>query len=232
MLPSIEDLKTYFTDTFLFYKPKDYVSGDFYWFYHYKNKSIFAVADCTGHGVPGAIVSVICENALRTALRDQNYSNTSKILLKTNRLVVDFFSKSQKSIIDGMEIALCVFDHNTMELEYSGAKMPLYIISDGQLVKLRPDIYRIGWDNHKVSYTSKKVKLAKNDIVFAFTDGYCDQFSAENGEKFSSTRLKNLILENYGSPCSLLENNLAQTFEKWRGFNEQIDDVLVLGIKI
>ncbi|QKG80276.1 SpoIIE family protein phosphatase [Tenuifilum thalassicum] len=232
MLPSIEDLKTYFTDTFLFYKPKDYVSGDFYWFFHYKNKSIFAVADCTGHGVPGAIVSVICENALRTALRDQNYSNTPKILLKTNRLVVDFFSKSQKSIIDGMEIALCVFDHNTMELEYSGAKMPLYIISDGQLVKLRPDIYRIGWDNHKVSYTSKKVKLAKNDIVFAFTDGYCDQFSAENGEKFSSTRLKNLILENYGSPCFLLENKLAQTFEKWRGFNEQIDDVLVLGIKI
>lgn len=231
MLPGIDEYKKYFNDAFIFYRPKDFVSGDFYWFCHHKNLSVFAVADCTGHGVPGAIVSVICENALRNAVRECNYQNPAQILTITNQHVVEFFSQSQKSIHDGMEIALIVFNHSTLEFDFCGANMPLYYTCNSELVKLKPDIYRIGWDNIKVTYTNQNVKLNKGDSIFVYTDGYSDQFN-ENGQKFTSARLKNLLLENSRQSHAYIDHVLAVTFDEWRGFKEQTDDVLVMGIKI
>ena len=232
MLPSIDEVKKYFNDAFIFYRPKDFVSGDFYWFCHHKNFSVFAVADCTGHGVPGAIVSVICENALRNAVRECNYQNPAQILTITNRHVVEFFSQSQKSIHDGMEIALVVFNHSTLEFDFCGSNMPLYYTNNNELVKLKPNIYRIGWDTEKVTYTNQHVQLNKGDSIFAFTDGYSDQFGAETGQKFTSARLKNLLLENSHQSYAYIDHMLAVTFDEWRGFNEQIDDVSVMGIKV
>lgn len=232
MLPSVDDFKKYFNDAFIFYRPKDFVSGDFYWFCHHKNISVFAVADCTGHGVPGAIVSVICENALRNAVRECNYRNPAQILSITNEHVVEFFAQSQKSIHDGMEIALGIFNHDTLELDFCGAKMPLFYTCNGDLVKLKPDIYRIGWDTEKVAYSNQRVKLNNDDLIFAFTDGFCDQFGAETSQKFSSARLKNLLLDNSQQPHAYIEQVLSITFEQWRGFNEQTDDVLVMGIRV
>lgn len=232
MLPNVDDFKRYFNDAFIFYRPKDFVSGDFYWFCHHNDISVFAVADCTGHGVPGAIVSVICENALRNAVRECNYQNPAQILTITNVQVEEFFTQSQKSIHDGMEIALAIFNHHTLELDFCGAKLPLYYTSYGEVIKLKPDIYRIGWDTQKVVYSNRRVKLAKGDLIFAFTDGFCDQFGAETGQKFSSARLKNLLLDNSQQPHAYIEQVLSITFEQWRGFNEQTDDVLVMGVKI
>lgn len=232
MLPNVDDFKRYFNDAFIFYRPKDFVSGDFYWFCHHNDISVFAVADCTGHGVPGAIVSVICENALRNAVRECNYQNPAQILTITNVQVEEFFTQSQKSIHDGMEIALAIFNHHTLELDFCGAKLPLYYTSKGEVIKLKPDIYRIGWDTQKVVYSNRRVKLAKGDLIFAFTDGFCDQFGAETGQKFSSARLKNLLLDNSQQPHAYIEHVISITFEQWRGFNEQTDDVLVMGVKI
>ncbi len=232
MLPSLDDIKRHFSDAFVFYRPKDFVSGDFYWFCHNDGCSILAVADCTGHGVPGAIVSVICENALRTAVRECNFRNTSEILLRTNQHVVEFFSQSQKNIHDGMELALAIIDHSTLEMEYSGAKMPIYVISKGELIKLKPNIYRIGWEISKVQYSSHKLYLNKDDMIFAFTDGFGDQFGAESAQKFSSSRLKALLYDNSSQPYSYVEHILAITFDQWKGFYEQLDDVLVMGVKV
>ena len=233
MFPAIHELKSYFSDAFVFYRPKDFVSGDFYWYYHKANLSVFAVADCTGHGVPGAIVSVICENALRNAVKECNFHNPALILSNTNECVVEFFSQSQKSIHDGMEIALAIFDHQTMELEFCGANLPLYYTRNGRVVKFKPDIYRIGWDAKQLIFSNQRVKLAKNDMIFAFTDGFPDQFGAEKaGQKFSSARLKNLLSENQHQPYTYIEQVLAYTFDQWQGANEQTDDVLVMGIKV
>lgn len=232
MLPDVNELKKYFSDAFVLYKPKDFVSGDFYWFCHQNNLSVFAVADCTGHGVPGAIVSVICENALRNAVRECNFQNPSKILAITNEHVVEFFSQSHKSIHDGMEIALAILNHDTLELDFCGAKLPLYYVSNGKFIKLKPDIYRIGWEIDKVSYSNQRVTLMKNDVIYAFTDGFSDQFGAETSQKFSSARLKNLLFDNHQQSHAYIEQLLNITFDQWRGFNEQTDDVLVMGIKV
>jgi len=232
MLPSIQGIKLHFSDVFVFYRPKDYVSGDFYWFYNHNNLSIFAVADCTGHGVPGAIVSVICENALRTAAKECGYRNAADIVSLTNKYVVDFFAKTQKGIYDGMEIALAVFDHKSFELDFCGAKMPMYVLKNNELIKLKPSIYRIGWVIENAHYKGQTVKISSNDLVFAFTDGFGDQLNAENSQKFSSTRLRNMIIDNYSRPLSYIEQQLNITFDQWKGLNEQFDDVLVVGIKI
>lgn len=232
MLTSIEEIKANFSDAFVYYRPKDIVSGDFYWFTRYNNISVFAVADCTGHGVPGAIISIICENALRQAVMVCYYENPAKILFLTNKNVIDTFTQTHKEIHHGMEIALCTFNHKTYELTYSGAKLGMYIASNGELQKYKPSIHRIGWDLSSPNFTNETIPLKKGDVVYLFTDGYGDQFEPKNRKKLSSARLKQMLLENSGMPLKEIYKQIDKEFKEWKGNYEQIDDVLVVGIKV
>jgi len=232
ILTPIEEIKSNFSDVFIYNRPKDFVSGDFYWHTRNNDLSVFAVADCTGHGVPGAIISVICENALRQAVLSCNYQNPALILHYANLYVLDTFAHTHKDIHPGMEIALCAFDHNTYELTYSGAKLGMHIITNNEFVKLKPSVYGIGWDLRTPRFLNETLKLAKGDTLFMFTDGFVDQFESKSKKKFSSARLNKLLFENYRLPSAELHELLDREFEAWQGDFDQIDDVLVVGIKI
>lgn len=231
ILRSVDDIKENFADAFVFYKPKDFVSGDFYWFSRYNNISVFAVADCTGHGVPGAIISVICESSLRQAVLGCMYENPAKILEFTNKYVIDTFSQTNKDIHDGMEIALCTFNHQTNELTYCGAKLGVYLFANNNFVKLKPSIQRIGWDRSPIKFENQTLVLEPGSMIYMFTDGFGDQFDYKSKEKFSSVRLRKLLESNANLPAEEQHNILENEFNRWKGDNEQIDDVLVLGIK-
>lgn len=232
MLKSVDDIRANFTDAFVFYRPKDFVSGDFYWYSRYNDISVLAVADCTGHGVPGAIISVICENALRQAVIANLYSDPARILQNTNRHVIETFSQTHKDIHDGMEIALCVFNHQTSELTFSGAKLGVYIALDNDFFKLKPSIKRIGWNLSAMTFDNQVVKLDKGSMIFMFTDGYGDQFDYKSKEKFSSVRLRNLLFESSNLNSTQIHSILEKEFESWKGDGDQIDDVLVVGVRI
>lgn len=231
ILRSVDDIKGNFADAFVFYKPKDFVSGDFYWFSRYNNISVFAVADCTGHGVPGAIISVICESSLRQAVLGCMYENPAKILEYTNKYVIDTFSQTNKDIHDGMEIALCTFNHQTNELTYCGAKLGVYLFANNSFIKLKPSIQRIGWDRSPIKFENQTLVLEAGSMIYMFTDGFGDQFDYKSKEKFSSVRLRKLLETNAKLSTEEQHDILEKEFDCWKGDNEQIDDVLVLGIK-
>lgn len=232
ILTPIDEIKSNFTDVFIYNRPKDFVSGDFYWHTRKNDISVFAVADCTGHGVPGAIISVICENALRQAVMSYNYQNPAQILQLANKYVIDTFTHTHKDIHPGMEIALCTFNHSTYELTFSGAMLGMHVYKNGELVKLVPSVYRVGWDLSTPSFSNETMNLSKGDILYLFTDGFGDQFESQNKKKFSAARLKKLLLENSKLPSAELYNILDKEFETWMGDHDQIDDVLVVGIKV
>lgn len=232
ILTSIDDIKLNFSDVFIYNKPKDFVSGDFYWYSRNEDVSVFAVADCTGHGVPGAIISVICENAIRQAVVNCKYSDPAQILHQANKYVIDTFAHTHKDIHPGMEIALCTFNHKTYELTYSGAMLAMHLVVNGKLIKLKPSVYRIGWDLSTPAFFNETVKLTKGDMLYLFTDGFVDQFESKSKKKFSAARLTKLLYENYKSPSTELLNLLDNEFKTWQGDYDQIDDVLVVGIKL
>ncbi len=232
ILSPVDEFKSYFSDAFILYRPKDYVSGDFYWLRRKDNISVFAVADCTGHGVPGAIISVICENALRQAAADCDYSNPALMLEKTNQHVLNAFTQSYKEIHHGMEIALCTFNHSTYELQFSGANLGIHIMQNQQLTKQKPCIQRIGWNYRTIPFTNHTIKLEKGNQIFLFTDGYIDQFEPKNKKKFSSARLRKLLLNSSHLPLSEIHTLLESEFEKWKGDYDQIDDVLIVGLTV
>jgi len=232
ILTPIDTIRTNFSDVFIYNRPKDFVSGDFYWHTRNNEVSVFAVADCTGHGVPGAIISVICENALRQAVLSCNYQNPALILHYANLYVIDTFAHTHKDIHPGMEIALCTFNHNTYELTYSGAKLGMHVVTNGKPIKLKPSVFGIGWDLRTPRFSNELLKLEKGDMLYLFTDGFVDQFESKSKKKFSSARLLKLLYENYNLPSTEIYNLLDKEFEAWQGNYDQIDDVLVVGIKV
>lgn len=232
ILPSrsslVENLKT----GFVLYKPKDIVAGDFYWLEKYQDKIFFAAADCTGHGVPGAMVSVVCSNALTKALLEEGITETGKLLDKTRELVIEKFSKSEENVKDGMDISICRLDMVNMKLEWSGANNPLWIVRNGELTEIKPDKQPIGNYADPKPFTTHTVDLQRNDSIYIFTDGFQDQFGGEKKKKFKASQMKEIISGFQELSMDEQKNRLNMEFEKWRGNLEQIDDVCVIGVKI
>lgn len=240
ILPENELFELYFRDNFILYKPKDIVAGDFYWLDKVGDKMIFAVADCTGHGVPGAIVSVVCHNALNRAVKELKIIDPGLILEKTRELVIATFEKSADVndentadvIRDGMDIALCVYDANTKKIAYAGANNSIYYFSNNELCEIKADKQPIG--NYAVErpFTSHEIQLQSNDIIFLFTDGYADQFGGTEGKKFKYKQFKETL--EAAAPFDMKKQltMLDDTFENWKGNFEQVDDVCVLAIRI
>ncbi len=229
ILPPTKLVKEYLKDSFILYTPKDIVAGDFYWMEHKNGKILFAAADCTGHGVPGAMVSVVCNNGLNRSVREHGLTDPGEILNKTRTIVIDEFEKSEDEVKDGMDIALCSLEGDT--LLYAGANNPLWIIRQGELIETKANKQPIGKFDEPHPYTTHTFTLERGDSIYIFSDGYVDQFGGDNGKKFKSANFKKLLLSIQYESMENQRELIKNAFETWKGNLEQVDDVCVIGVR-
>jgi ligand-binding sensor domain-containing protein/serine phosphatase RsbU (regulator of sigma subunit) len=229
ILPPNKFVKEHLPNSFILYKPKDVVAGDFYWMEEKGSKVLFAAADCTGHGVPGAMVSVVCNNALNRSVREHGLDNPGDILSKTREIVIQEFEKSDEEVKDGMDIALCSIDGN--KLQYAGAHNPLWIIRNNEIIETKANKQPIGKFIDPKPYVTHNIDLQVGDSFYIFTDGYVDQFGGPKGKKFKTRAFKELLLSIQNKRMDEQLKVIDDAFETWRGDLEQIDDVCVIGVK-
>ena len=249
ILPPDKLVKEHLKDSFIIYKPKDIVAGDFYWLEcpsegggtpfpsgRAGDGLLFAAADCTGHGVPGAMVSVVCNNALNRSVREYGLINPGEILDKTREIVIQEFEKSDEEVKDGMDIALCSleFKVKSCELKYAGANNPLWVLRKGatEIEEIKPNKQPIGKYLVSQPFTTHTIELQKGDTIYIFTDGFADQFGGEKGKKFKLKSLKELILSVQDKDMFEQKQIIDKVFEDWKGNLDQIDDVCIIGVRI
>jgi len=230
ILPDSKIIEKYLGESFILYKPKDIVAGDFYWMDVIEDKVLFAAADCTGHGVPGAMVSVVCNNALNRAVREFGLTKPSDILDKVTDLVIEQFEKSDEDVKDGMDIALCSI--NGMDLEFSGANNPLWIIRNNELIEYKSLKQPVGKFENREPFLNHEIEVKKNDSIYIFSDGFIDQFGGPKGKKLKAKAFVELLLSINDQSMKKQKAAINDAFENWRGDLEQIDDVCIIGIKI
>ncbi len=232
ILPSDEQLHLLFPDSFILYKPKDIVAGDFYWMQEINDTVFIAAADCTGHGVPGAMVSVVCSNALNRAVKEFHLSDTGKILDKVTDLIIETFEKSTTDVKDGMDISLLAINTETKQIQWSGAYNVLWYFQNKKLHEITADKQPIGKSDHRKPFKTHKIKHQPGTIFYLFTDGYADQFGGPKGKKFKYKQLEEKLLANCSKELEEQKESLNTAFETWKGELEQVDDVTVVGIRI
>jgi tetratricopeptide (TPR) repeat protein len=230
ILPPDKLVQQLLPQSFILYLPKDIVAGDFYWLETKNNTILFAACDCTGHGVPGAMVSVICNNGLNRSVREHGITEPGKILDKTREIVVAEFEKSEEDVKDGMDISLCALNGN--HLQWAGANNPLWIIRNGELIEYNPNKQPIGKVDNPAPFTTHHIELQQGDKLYIFSDGYADQFGGEKGKKFKTANLKKLLLSIQHESMEQQKTILQQTFNQWKANLEQVDDVLVMGVSV
>ena len=222
-----------YPDTFILFKPKDIVSGDFYWFTRVGDKEFFSAVDCTGHGVPGAFMSIIGHNSLTKIVREYGILEPGKILGQLNKEVLETLHQRSdaRDIYDGMDLALACYDRKGKFLEYSGAFNPLYLIRNGELIETKADKQSIGRSAFKTDaeFRNHRIEIKQGDTVYLFTDGYVDQFGGDHRKKFKYKNLKETILKIQEETMSEQRVIMDQTIERWRGDQDQLDDILVIG---
>ncbi len=235
ILPKLDELTTQFNQSFVYYKPKDVVSGDFYWFAKVETNFYCIAADCTGHGVPGALMSIIGIEKIVQAIFGKKIIEPGNILSFLNiqiKQVLKQHSDESKQK-DGMDLSLIKFNQDCSEVEFSGANRPLIIVRNNTLIEYKADKTAIaGFTSDDQLFETTKISLQKNDMLYLFTDGYADQFGGEEGKKFMTKNLKNLLLSIADLPAYHQQENIKQAFKNWKQNYEQVDDVLVIGIKI
>lgn len=241
ILPSEELIQKFLPNAFVMYRPKDIVAGDFYWMEPISDDEvIFAVADCTGHGVPGAMVSVVCNNALNRTVREFKIKDPGKILDCTRELVIEQFdqAKSVKSverddtIKDGMDISICYLNKKTNKMFWAGANNPLWIIRNEELIEIKGNKQPIGKFEPSTDFATHEVEIEKDDRFYIFSDGYADQFGGEKGKKFKSSSLKKLFHSIHKKPIKVQLHSIEEQFDLWKGDYEQLDDVCVIGFQL
>lgn len=232
ILPPQEFINKHISDNFILYKPKDLVAGDFYWAEHIGDLFFIAAADSTGHGVPGAMVSVVCSNALNRTVKEFGLTQTGNILDKTRELVVETFEKSASEVKDGMDISLLCIDTKNKKITWSGANNALWYMQNNELLIIKPDKQPIGKTDNPSPFTTHEVTYKDGTTFYLFTDGFADQFGGDKGKKFKYKQLEELLLTNNNLALSAQSNLLNQKFESWKGNLEQVDDVCVIGVKI
>ena len=234
VLPSTNTLNEYTEDNFILYIPKDKISGDFYYFIKKGNKIFIAVADSTGHGVPGGFMSMLGITMLEDIINSNKYNNAADILnIFRKQVIVSLDQENLKTITnDGFDISLSIINVHTNELNYAGANLPLLLIRNNELKFCNPDNMPVGTFISMPSFSNKTIKLEKGDCIYLFTDGIIDQFGGNKNKKFSLNRFQTIILENSHQAFSIQKERLKKEFRKWRGNQKKTDDVLVLGYKI
>ncbi|MFO7828907.1 MAG: response regulator [Bacteroidales bacterium] len=235
VLPPNRFIQHLLADHFIFYKPRDIVSGDFYWTKQIDERIYIAAADCTGHGVPGALMSMLGITFLNEIVNKSPGIHANEIL---NDLRIHIISSLRQTgsigeSRDGLDIALCIIDHKNRMLEYAGANNPLYLIRDGQFDEIKADRMPIGIHRKaKESFTNHEIPLQKDDLVYIFSDGFIDQFGGNDGRKFLAGNFKKLLMNHQQKSLGEQKQILEKSFEEWKGDRKQLDDILVIGFKI
>jgi len=235
IMPSISKFKRLIPESFILYKPKDIVSGDFYWITEIGDKLFIAAVDCTGHGVPGAFMSIIGYDLLRNITKERGIHRPSEVLDQLNKSLIELLTKNNIAVgqvKDGMDITLCVFHKSKGILEFSGALNPLYIIRDNKIVTVKGDRYSVGLGNEHPdeNFKNHNIKLELGDKLYIFSDGYADQFGGPTGKKMKFRRFRHLLLSIYEYPFEQQHKYLEDHFIQWMGPHEQVDDILVIGM--
>ena len=221
-----------FKETFVLLKPKDIVSGDFYWIHEHNELEFIAAVDCTGHGVPGAFMSIIGINMFNKIIKENHIYQPSKVLDALNReLLLSLPSQEGEVIQDGMDLSIICYNRNTRELQYAGAFNPLYVIKNGDIEEIKADRFSIGRTSLEMEshFTNHTLKMEQGDCIYLFSDGYADQFGGDEGKKFKYKTLKDLLITIHKEPMLVQKEILDTTIEKWRGELEQVDDILMVG---
>jgi serine phosphatase RsbU (regulator of sigma subunit) len=236
ILPDEKVVASGLPESFFLYKPKDIVSGDFYWF-HKKassNMSILAAVDCTGHGVPGAFMSMIGNFHLSSIVIDQGITDPAEILsLLDKKVCIALRQESEEAVTkDGMEVSLCMIDHDKLEIHFVSAMRPLYIFRKGEFVEIKGNKFSIGGFMPDKKFTSHTVQLDHGDTFYLTSDGYADQTGGDMGKKFMSRKLKELLASIQEHSMDDQKKILEEAFEKWKGNYEQVDDVMLIGVKM
>jgi len=236
ILPPDEYVRQYLPKTFILFKPKDIVSGDFYWIHDKKDKILFSAVDCTGHGVPGAFMSIVGHNHLEQIVTQNKLDKPAEILDALNRSVSETLRQSNSSdkVKDGMDIAMCAFDRKTQIFEYAGAFNPLYLIRNGELIETKADKFPIGnlKEGENKKFTNHSIPLIKGDTLYVFSDGYADQFGGSAGKKLKYSSFKKMLLQIQHLSMEEQGEYLKKFIEDWQSNYEQVDDILVIGTRL
>ncbi len=253
ILPPDKMVKRLLPDAFIFYKPKDVVSGDFYWVEEKNNLVMFAAVDCTGHGVPGAMMSVVGMSLLNRAVNEKDLTKPSDILQHLDMGVTDTLRQNQEdnAVKDGMDLSLCTYNAQTKELQFAGAFNNLWIVRknfssshkitsdkeilfEDSLLEIKADKFPIGSNTDGVAdnYTNHKIQLQTGDYIYLYSDGFADQFGGPKGKKFKYNALKKLLISIHDLSPAQQHEAIKTAYENWRGNLEQIDDILVIGVRV
>ena len=236
ILPSVQAIDCHLKDYFILYLPKDIVSGDFYWMHSTDGLCMISAVDCTGHGVPGAFMSIVGFNQLNNAVNVRKARSAGSILDELNAGVINTLNESntESSIKDGMDIALCVFNLREKTLEFAGANNPMILIRNDEVKLIKGDRFPIGVYEGSVPkpFTNNKIDIEKDDCIYLFSDGYPDQFGGPDNKKFMLRRFQEMLGEIHKMPMPQQREVLIQRLNEWKGNNEQIDDILVIGIRV
>jgi serine phosphatase RsbU (regulator of sigma subunit)/tetratricopeptide (TPR) repeat protein len=235
-LPSENSISEHLKNAFILYKPKDIVSGDFYWIERKENKILFAVVDCTGHGVPGAFMSIIGFNGLNQIVNEYNYTKPSDILTHLNRRISNTLKQrvEDSKIRDGMDVAICSIDLENNKLEFAGAFSPLFILRNNEVMKFKGDKHPIGnfVGTEEFEFTNNEIDLLPDDRIYIFSDGFVDQFGGPNGKKLKYNYFRQLLIDNHKRPMAEQKEKINEFFEAWKSGFEQIDDVCIIGVAV
>ncbi|MFN5795688.1 MAG: PP2C family protein-serine/threonine phosphatase [Bacteroidota bacterium] len=235
LLPGEDEMIETLGDIYVYFKPKDIVSGDFYWYYETNEYYFYATADCTGHGVPGGFMSMLGISLLNEIVRDKKIEEPCDILdLLSAKIVSDLKQTEEKNASkDGMDISFCRLNKQKTELTYAGANNDLWLVRNNQIQVFESDRQPVGYHFGELKqFNQHKIPLKKDDRIFTFTDGFADQFGGSKGKKFKPNNLKNLILSTYSHPIVEQKHIINLTFENWKGNLEQVDDILIIGLRV
>lgn len=233
ILPSENVVKKVLPENFIMFLPRDIVSGDFYWMTQRDELSIFAAADCTGHGVPGAFMSMLGVSFLNEIISKYGRLEASEMLNHLRELIMMTLSQKESESKDGMDIALCILNNKTKELQFAGAFNPLFLIRNGELIEIKGDRMPIGiYGGMEKDFTNHKMQVRKGDCLYIFSDGFPDQIGGEKGKKYLSKKFKQFLVENHALPMKEQHKVLHDRITEWMGNYQQVDDILLIGIRI
>ncbi len=236
ILPHVDYARQFFKDIFIYFRPKDIVSGDFYWLQQRGAFTYIAAVDATGHGVPGAFISLLGFNILNTTLKDNSQATPAEILDGLNVGFSERMSKSgpQESIKDSMDIALCRIDHSRMELQYAGAYNPLWLIRNAELIETKADKFPIGHHLYEPQkrYSNHTIPVQTGDLIYLFSDGYADQFGGPEGKKFRYKKMREMFLAHANQSLEEQYAVVENTMREWMKTEEQVDDMILIGIRL
>ena len=234
ILPPPTTVKKLLPNCFILYKPKDIVSGDFYWMDEKNGKVYYSAVDCTGHGVPGAFMSIVAYNNIQTAFNDPTNNTPASILNALNKGITKSLHQKEGNTRDGMDMAICAIEKNNNYIEYAGANNALYIVRNGQVLETKPNKQAIGSYNEEETkeFTNHVIEVQKEDMVYIFSDGYADQFGGAKGKKLMYKKFRQILIENAALNTYEQQAHLNNYIENWKDKLEQVDDILVIGLRI